>query len=221
DHRGGRSGTGRWGGPGKPKGTGKREKRCDSWFGVHRDIAVVLTAPTSRVLWLRGVKPGFVQTHLKRFTVPGLPRVWRPDDFVTAFDLINKRQGRYSPGSNRASMTREDRNAAAAADAGAIGSPIAILQWYLDQLDPVNDHPRFHPDGEDHKARWIGRREAVAAENAEIAATGRALDGRDRAAATAAWAAEARRQAGLPAQTSPRNRHLKLIVTNRKDGHGE
>lgn len=81
--------------------------------------------------------------QLRRFTMPGLPLVWRPADFVAAFDAVNRRQGRYSPGANLASSSTSDQGHAASATAGAVTSPPGLLKWYLEQIDPVNDHPRF------------------------------------------------------------------------------
>ncbi|WP_433169907.1 hypothetical protein [Kribbella sp. CA-247076] len=118
----------------------RRQAGRGGWFGPHRDIAVVLTR---RVLWLRGVQPGRIAMQLRRFTVPGLPLVWRPDDFVAAFDAINRRQGRYSPGANLASSSTADQVRAERAAAGAVTSPAGLLKWYLEQLDPANDHPRL------------------------------------------------------------------------------
>jgi hypothetical protein len=187
------------GSAGHPGGSTSRRaprKRCtgrEGWFGAHRDIAVHLTR---RVLWLRGVAPGRIAPQLKRFTVAGHDKVWRPDDFVTAFDGINRRQGRYSPGANMASQSRDDRARVESASAGAVRSPQGLLKWYLDQLDPVNDHPRFELDAVNDVIRssWISRREAAAVETAA-----RAEAGHDHVA-------RLRQLAGLPAETAPRNR---------------
>jgi hypothetical protein len=116
------------------------------------------------VLWLHGVRPGRIAMQLRRFTAPGLPRVWRPDDFVAAFDAINRRQGRYSPGANLASSSTADQGHVVSAAAGAVTSPPGLLKWYLEQIDPVNDHPRFELDLENERvAAQIAARRAEAA----------------------------------------------------------
>ncbi|MFD7161700.1 hypothetical protein ACFV9C_44445 [Kribbella sp. NPDC059898] len=138
-NRGGRTDSVRPGGTPARGTTHKRHAGRGSWFGPHRDIAVYLTG---RVLWLRGVRPGRIAMQLRRFTVPGLPLVWRPADFVAAFDAVNRRQGRYSPGANLAGSSTADQGHAASAAAGAVTSPPGLLKWYLEQIDPVNDHPR-------------------------------------------------------------------------------
>ena len=138
----------RRGGPPSRKAPQRRQAGRGGWFGPHRDIAVYLTR---RVLWLRHTRPGRIAMQLRRFTVPGLPRVWRPIDFVTAFETINHRQGRYSPGANLVSASTADQAHAAKAAAGAVTSPSGLLRWYLEQLDPVNDHPRFELDHDNHR----------------------------------------------------------------------
>lgn len=166
------------GSPGKPSSGGTAptkgaQKRCagrGGWFGPHRDIAVHLTR---RVLWLRGVQPGRIAPQLKRFTVPGLPKVWRPEDFVTALDQINRRQNRYSPGANTASRTEVDQGHVERASAGAVRSPQGLLKWYLEQLDPANDHPRFELDQENE--RFVAAAATRRAQAAQERASARSL----------------------------------------------
>ncbi|MET7284166.1 hypothetical protein ABZS29_38390, partial [Kribbella sp. NPDC005582] len=159
--RGGRTDSVRPGGTPARGAVHKCQAGRGSWFGPHRDIAVYLT---SRVLWLRGVQPGRIAMQLRRFTAPELRRKWLPADFVTAFDAINRRQGRYSPGANLASSSKSDQGHAASATAGAVTSPPGLLRWYLEQIDPVNDHPRFELDLENER-----REAAIAARRAEAA----------------------------------------------------
>jgi hypothetical protein len=204
-NRDGGADSGRSGGSGPRK---HAQKRCTSqgrWFGVHRDIAVALTR---RVVWMKGTEPGKLAGQFQRFTVPGLPKIWTPDDFVTAMDRINLRQNRYSPGANQASGRKADQQHAQRADAGAVRAPMSMLKWYLDQLDPVNDHPRFELDvpNEQIRSSWIGLREAVTAENEQLAAIGMERGSQRRAEIRAQRVAEARRLMGAPPVTSPRNR---------------
>lgn len=181
--------------------SGKHQKRAEGYYGAHRDIAVALCR---RVLWMKGTKPGMFQGQFKRFTVKGLPRVWSPNDFVTAIDAIYRRTGRYSPSTNFASMAKEDRGRAARAEAGAVRTPMSLLKWHLDQLDPVNDHPRFVLDevNDQMVRRQEARKAAIEAHDRHLAEIGLEPGSPRRAEIRA----QARELAGLPPVTRPKNR---------------
>ena len=204
-NRGGSSDSPDSGGSATRKGTQKRCTGQGGWYGPHRDIAFVLTR---RVVWMMRSKPGELAPQFKRFTVPGLPKVWTPEDFIAAMDRINQRQNRYSPGANQASRAKSDKQHAQRAEAGAVGAPMSMLKWYLDQLDPINDHPRFELDAPNEQilSSWIGRRETIARENEQLAAVGMERGSQRRAEVRTERAAEARRLMGTPPVTSPRNR---------------
>jgi hypothetical protein len=205
-NRGSRADSERSGGSAVRKHAQKRCAGSGAWFGPHRDIAFHLTR---RVPWLSDEKLGKIATHIKRFTVPGLPRVWTPDDFITAMDRINRVQGRYSPGALRASESKVDQEHARHADAGAIREPWAVLKWYLEQLDPVNDHPRFELEvNTEHRARIAAARQAAieAAIAAEDADTTLRREPIYQAKTTRDRVVELRRLGGLPGETAPRNR---------------
>lgn len=180
---------------------GKRQKRPDGYYGVHRDIAVALCR---RVLWMKGTAPGMFQGQFKRFTKKGLPRVWSPNDFVTVFDAIYRRTGKYSPSTNFDSRAKEDRGRAERVEAGAVRTPMSMLKWHLDQLDPVNDHPRFVLDEvNDQKVRrQEARKAAIEAHDRHLAEIGLKPGSPRRAEIRA----EARKLAGLPPVTRPKNR---------------
>jgi hypothetical protein len=205
-NRGGRADSADSGGSAVRKQAQKRSAGSGGWFGPHRDIAFHLTR---RVVWLRGIEPGRLAMQLKRFTTPGLDKIWRPDDFVTAFDRINIRQNRYSPGANQASHRKADQEHVRRADAGAVRDPKALFKWYLDQLDPVNDHPRFELEAiaEDRALTAAARQAAVeAAIGAEDADTTLRLEPIYQAETTRDRVVELRRLGGLPPETAPRNR---------------
>lgn len=73
--------------------------------------------------WLAGVRPGRIETMLRRFVNASLP--WTARDVVTAIDQLNKRLG-------RASMTRD-----------VVKAPVALLASYLRGLELEADHPRL------------------------------------------------------------------------------
>jgi hypothetical protein len=147
------------------------------------------------------MEAGRIANQLKRFTVPGLPKVWRPDDFVTAFDRINLRQNRYSPGANMASRTKADQGHAERADSGAVRDPLAVLKWYLEQLDPANDHPRFDLWTEHRSADDVARAQAWAAAERQDAAERMRERRRQLAYSSAAIAWRSARESVAPSTT--------------------
>ncbi|MFB6726770.1 hypothetical protein ACFCV3_41755 [Kribbella sp. NPDC056345] len=157
---------------------------------------------------MKGTAPGMFQGQFKRFTATNLPYVWTPNDFVKAFDAIYRRTGRYSPGTNYDSRTKDDRGRAEKADAGAVRKPMKMLQWHLDQLDPVNDHPRLELDiANEAMTRAQAARQAVLeAHDQHLAEIGMERGSERRAEVRTAQAALARELAGLPPVTRVRNR---------------
>jgi hypothetical protein len=95
------------------------------WEAAH----VLTTAPTRFdpakpwIPWLVGVQPGRLVGQLARYIHTG----WTPHQLITALDQVNHRLGYTSP-------TRSQTH-----------NPLALLAWYLNQIDPIADHPTTSP----------------------------------------------------------------------------